>query len=220
MLTKNQIKIMLDLQNTMNETVNPEWLTAKYDWMLAASMEAAEAIEHHGWKWWKKQEPNMPQVRMELVDIWHFGLSHMIVSAGDISGAIVDHIALTIKASELTRNPEHTEDVLLELLKYLMQSTASNSFPVGCFVMCCQEAGLTMDELFKQYMSKNVLNIFRQLNGYKEGTYVKMWANEEDNEHLVRIMDSLDANDPMFMDMVMEQLDTTYYTLVKAKLVN
>ena len=53
---------------------------------------------------------------------------------------------------------------------------------------------LNRTELFRQYVGKNVLNFFRQDNGYKEGTYRKFWSGREDNEVLVDILQSLDES--------------------------
>ena len=39
-------------------------------------------MDHYGWKWWKKQSPDTEQVKLELVDIWHFGLSQLILEHG------------------------------------------------------------------------------------------------------------------------------------------
>jgi hypothetical protein len=50
-------------------------------------------------------------------------------------------------------------------------------------------AGITFDELYKLYMGKLVLNIFRQEHGYSDGTYVKFWGDGlEDNQVLEKIM--------------------------------
>ena len=37
-----------------------------------------ELLDHFGWKWWKLQPGDLDQVRLELVDIWHFGLSDLL----------------------------------------------------------------------------------------------------------------------------------------------
>ena len=44
--------------------------------------------------------------------------------------------------------------------------------------------------MHKKYIIKNVLNKFRQNNGYKEGIYKKIWKIGEDN---------LEDNDVVFM---------------------
>ena len=72
MLLREQASTMLTLQMSMNEKVDPDWIAARYPYLRAVAIEGAEAIEHHGWKWWKKQEKDLPQLQMELIDIWHF----------------------------------------------------------------------------------------------------------------------------------------------------
>ena len=69
---------------------------------------------------------------------------------------------------------------------------------------------MSVDELYRQYVGKNVLNFFRQDNGYKEGTYVKQWSGREDNEHLVEVMNALDLSKPEFSDLVYQGLQARY----------
>jgi hypothetical protein len=66
------------------------------------------------------------------------------------------------------------------------------------------------DDLFRQYVGKNVLNFFRQDNGYKQGTYRKTWAGREDNEHLVEVLETLDAQDESFQDNLYQALAQRY----------
>ena len=81
---KQQILTMLELQNAMNSKVNENWVEQDFAWYRAIWVECAELLDHYGWKWWKKQTPDADQVKLELVDIWHFGLSILlpIVSSG------------------------------------------------------------------------------------------------------------------------------------------
>ena len=44
------------------------------------------------------------------------------------------------------------------------------------------------------YFGKNVLNAFRQNNGYKEGTYIKIWNGEEDNVVMMRLLGEIEVN--------------------------
>ncbi len=86
MLSTTQLNTMLTLQDGMNQKVNPQWLSANYAYLRAAMIESVEGIEHHGWKWWKAQHKDLPQLQMELVDIWHFALSSIIIQFdGDIA---------------------------------------------------------------------------------------------------------------------------------------
>ncbi|MEC7125486.1 MAG: dUTP diphosphatase, partial [Pseudomonadota bacterium] len=69
---------------------------------------------------------------------------------------------------------------------------------------------LSWTELFRQYVGKNVLNVFRQDNGYKDGTYRKLWGGREDNEVLVDIIHLLDANQPDFKHAIYSSLQVEY----------
>ena len=86
-LTVDQIDVMLRMQQSMNSKVDPDWRQARYPYLRAVVIEGAEAIEHHGWKWWKKQELDLAQLQMELIDIWHFILSEMLLRHDDGSDA-------------------------------------------------------------------------------------------------------------------------------------
>ena len=48
---------------------------------------------------------------------------------------------------------------------------------------------INIDDLYKRYVVKNQLNTFRQQNGYKGGTYIKLWNGVEDNVIAFKIMD-------------------------------
>ena len=79
MLLPDQAATMFELQAMMNSKVDPNWITARYPYLRAVAIEGAEAIEHHGWKWWKKQNKDLAQLQMELIDIWHFFLSEILL---------------------------------------------------------------------------------------------------------------------------------------------
>lgn len=82
MLNKTQLKTMLTLQDKMNKAVDKNWIELGRAWLRAAMVEGCEAVEHWGFKWWKAQNKNLEQLQMELVDIWHFALSDIIVKFG------------------------------------------------------------------------------------------------------------------------------------------
>ena len=75
-------------------------------------------------------------------------------------------------------------------------------------------ADLDFESLYTAYVGKNVLNFFRQDNGYKAGTYVKNWAGREDNEHLVELVAPLDKGAQDFADQVYSALQGRYQELV------
>lgn len=200
---KQQILTMLDLQDAMNRKVNPDWRDAGYPWYRAIWTECAEMLDHYGWKWWKHQEADMAQVHLEIVDIWHFALSDLILHNDSMEQAAEQALA------GLQRQPAESD--LRGAIEHLaMASIQHQSADIGRFAEVMKAADLGFDELFKTYVGKNVLNIFRQDHGYKEGSYVKIWQGREDNEHLADILSGLDADSDDFSDQVYRQLAQAY----------
>ena len=184
---------MLQLQDAMNSRVNPQWRSAGNAWYRAIWIESAELLEHYGWKWWKAQHPDMEQVKLELIDIWHFGLSIELEK-----NLPLDRCAEGIVAR--MGGVKHELPFREAIEAFASSTLRSREFDIAGFVALMAGADLSFDELFRQYVGKNVLNIFRQDHGYKEGSYQKLWQGREDNVHLVEVMDSLDSGSDDFRD--------------------
>lgn len=215
MLSTTQLNTMLTLQDGMNRKVNPQWLSANYAYLRAAMIESVEGIEHHGWKWWKAQHKDLPQLQMELVDIWHFALSSIIIQfEGDIeqsSSTIAQQLASnTTSVTFDGRDYDFTRLDILDNLQLMAGLCAANRFDVPLFIKIVEQADMNADELYRQYVGKNVLNFFRQDNGYKEGSYLKLWNGREDNEHLVDVLNALDIALPDYSDQVYQGLQQRY----------
>lgn len=198
---------MLTMQHNMNSRVHENWVEQNFEWYRAAWIECGELIEHYGYKWWKKQAPDLEQVRLEVIDIWHFGLSALFCD-----GKSIETIAGEIEAELIAYQPsgigvrEATEALALDSLQ-------TRGFSPSRFWDLMLATGLDFDSLYSAYVGKNVLNFFRQDNGYKEGTYVKNWAGKEDNEHLVELVGPLDKSADNFADQVYQALEQRYREL-------
>ena len=166
-------------------------------------VECAEMLDHFGWKWWKQQTPDIDQVKLELVDIWHFALSELM-REGAIDPAVAEQLA-TVSVDKAT-DPEGFR-LAIETLAAACLSTRSIDLSAFCAAM----AALPMDyaELYALYIGKNMLNRFRQNNGYKSGEYRKLWQGREDNEHLIELLDELSD--------VPEQLPERLYAGLEAR---
>lgn len=236
-LNNMQIVAMLELQESMNKKVNPDWLNAGYPFLRAVVIEGAEGIEHHGYKWWKANQKDLAQLKMELIDIWHFMLSHLLVSEyldgkafdGDDNdylfgavGHILDTLRLT--GSSVIYFDGNTYELskldTLTKLELLIGLSVSRRLNFHLFESLMNDVGMDWPELYRQYISKNVLNMFRQSNGYKQGAYIKIWSGREDNEHLVELMNSLDANHPDFQGILYGLLETNYAKYAQPVLAN
>lgn len=178
------VQKMIDMQIEHNIVVHPQWDRQGYAFHRAIWIECSELIEHYGWKWWKKQERSIPQVQLEVVDIWHFGLS-MLIRDGCTAAQIASDLAI--------ESEQVTEYDFIDCVETLAQSALQGTFRVTEFAAVLRALPMDLRNLFGLYLGKNILNRFRQRNGYKTGTYRKIWDGREDNEHLYEIVNELDV---------------------------
>jgi len=200
---KQQILTMLELQDAMNSKVNKNWVDQGFAWYRAIWVECAELLDHYGWKWWKKQTPDADQVKLELVDIWHFGLSILLLESSneaEIAAAVEQDLA----------NAKPSGDFREDLEAFTLATLQSKGFDVASFATLMAGIDLSFDELYTRYVGKNVLNFFRQDNGYQDGSYRKQWGGKEDNEHLVEAVAELDHTSPLFKDDLYQALEQRY----------
>tara|TARA_B100000902_G_scaffold387719_1_gene432256 strand:+ start:395 stop:1054 length:660 start_codon:yes stop_codon:yes gene_type:complete len=217
MLSSEQASTMLSLQESMNSKVDPDWIKARYPYLRAVAIEGSEAIEHHGWKWWKKQDKDLAQLQMELIDIWHFLLSEILLRHdGDQEKALSSLLGALSKVKEQDLINFDGQKIqvnscdLVSKLELLIATAISRRIELALFGAIMMDCELSWTDLYSQYVGKNVLNMFRQDNGYKEGTYKKIWDGKEDNEHLVDILISLDPNKNKFKDQIYSALQKAY----------
>lgn len=210
-----QVQTMLDLQHKLNTIVDAEWIVKKFPYLRAAFVESAEALDHYGWKWWKQQTPNIPQVQIEISDILHFYLSDILLSAnGDITAAQTIMLRECQQATKSVIICQHSYDLAETDTPTLFELLAATSIlrqrSLPIFQELMQRNNLDWNSLYSAYISKNILNIFRQNNGYKEGTYIKIWDKLEDNEHLHEIMSKLDSSASNFSQLIFNSLTEKY----------
>lgn len=162
----------------------------------------------------------MAQLRMELIDIWHFILSASIEHKhGNVALAKLDmlsELALHQKSIQfdnlyyvLAQMP------MLEKLDLLVGLASAKRSNLALFESLMTDCGMDWTALFKQYVGKNVLNIFRQDHGYKLGTYIKVWDGREDNEHLLEVLDATDLNSADVKNVLYESLRTRYVLVLE-----
>lgn len=198
-----QITSMLEMQNAMNSKVHKQWFEQNFEYYRAIWVECAEMLDHYGWKWWKHQKPDIDQVQLELVDIFHFGLSCKIIENSNFE-------ALAAEIADEMQRPVTGKDFKESLEILASHALTTKSFDVASFAGCLQQCDMSTDALYRSYVGKNSLNFFRQDHGYKEGTYLKVWDGREDNEYLVDIINRLDSSVADFKEQVYKALEEVY----------
>lgn len=209
---EQQLAAMAELQDALNANVHPQWRDQGHAYYRAIWVECAELLDHFGWKWWKHQSTDLEQVKLEIVDIWHFGLSQLIregrMDAGRVDASVV--ASFERMASVPARDFRDAVETLAGAV------LAQRDFPVAAFVELMAALPLDLDELYRIYIGKNVLNNFRQANGYKSGTYIKVWLGREDNEHLFELVGELDDASGSFPDELYRALESRYAATKRA----
>ena len=200
---KQAILTMLEMQEEMNTRVHDSWREQNFEWYRAIWIECAELMDHYGYKWWKHQEPDEAQVQLEIVDIWHFGMSCLLQNERD-EERLASNIALSWKE-------QRSESNFREIVEALAAETLNNhTFSISIFSELCNSSDLSFQNLYSCYVGKNVLNFFRQDNGYKEGSYKKIWGGREDNDHLNDLLNTIDNTAANFSELLYKALEDRY----------
>jgi dimeric dUTPase (all-alpha-NTP-PPase superfamily) len=219
-----KLEEMFALQKKLNDDtngVNWELGINKFDkeinWLRCIHMEVAELIDSTPWKHWKNisDAPDINNIHIELVDVWHFLMSYILQETNIPKAVSMVNTHCIYEAVEI-------EDIDIKLvvkeaekLSYVAFAIETGNMPqfsgverfIDQFFRCCKLAGLSFNWLQKLYIGKNALNKFRQDNGYKEGTYIKVWNGKEDNVVMIAILEKME--DASF-DVVYHELQKEY----------
>jgi dimeric dUTPase (all-alpha-NTP-PPase superfamily) len=206
-LFMNKILQMLKLQQELNDATNGEgWekgITKNgklINWKRCTYLECAELIESYPWKHWKNidSQPDYENIKIEAVDIWHFIMSQGLEDYKMQDLGSIEDLANNIsklsnfqdfnKKSTLTKKNSYEQIETVEILMKALFCGESTEKLMEAFIEVAMQSGLDLNNLYKLYVGKNILNQFRQDHGYKEGTYIKIWNGEEDNVTMQSIL--------------------------------
>ena len=224
---QNMLQTMLQLQEGHNILIAADWRDRNLRFHRAIWVECAELLDHYGWKWWKRQSPDLGQVHLEIVDIWHFGLSCLMQDAStdllQVGAAFAplydrdDHddsanpsANATAQGLGGTTNPDHAAERFRTCVEQLARNALDNTFNVSHFVALMQALPMSFQALFELYVGKNVLNRFRQSNGYADGSYRKLWNGREDNVHLLEVAAELRPEQSDYLEALHAALAARY----------
>ena len=223
---------MLKLQQELNDSTNGTgWengLTKNgktIDWKRCIYMESAELIDSFAWKHWKAidKSPDWDNIKVETIDIWHFALSLLLQeyklqelgSIEDLAKYIISKEAYKTFESAKAKTDDEDIYAVIKMVEQMMYDVLKpEGFDLDRFITdffkMALNCGVNLNTLYSLYIGKNVLNRFRQDNGYKEGTYIKVWNGDEDN---VVMLDIMDKNPSYGVNELYEGLDKVYKNL-------
>lgn len=203
----HKLEEMFLLQKQLNDSTNGKnWelginkFGKEINWLRCIHMEVAELIDSTPWKHWKNiaAQPDMKNIHVELVDIWHFLMSYILQETNVPKAVSLVNTHCIYEANEDINVKAMVKEA--EKLSYISLAIETGNMPsfsgverfIDQFFRCCKISGLSFTWLQKLYIGKNCLNKFRQDHGYKEGTYIKVWNGNEDNVVMVSILDDME----------------------------
>lgn len=223
------LSTMLKTQDALNTSLDPDWKDKGWDFQLAIKVELFELIDQLNYKWWKQERKadgtlpyqleierdclakltpkQLQQAQLEVVDIFHFALSDYIVQRREHTLYGLSYFESLYHHSFKPKTQhifEHIKSCSIFGLSLYNPSLYQLMFMLD----------LNFTKLYKMYMAKQLLNTFRWLNGYGNGTYVKIWNGKEDNEYLMEILDQYEVITESDEQEIMQKLQDTYFKIV------
>ncbi|RXJ60275.1 dUTP diphosphatase [Candidatus Marinarcus aquaticus] len=204
----SKLEEMFLLQKELNDSTNGNnWelgankFGKEINWLRCIHMEVAELIDSTPWKHWKNinADPDMSNIHVELVDIWHFLMSYILQETNVPRAVSLVNTHCIYEANEnidvklMVKEAEKLSYIALAIETGNMPSFSGIERFIDQFFRCCKISGLSFNWLQKLYIGKNCLNKFRQDHGYKEGTYIKEWNGKEDNVVMVSILENIES---------------------------
>ena len=203
---------MVKLQHQFNKQVAEDYLDKNFNWNSAIIAESGELLDSLGYKWWKKQEPDMENVKIEAIDLLHFVISDILqLNYNYEESLIASFIDETISefeesfTSDIYEKEFEDEDLfgLVNILNY-------NEIPrFATLKIIFKKLDMSNEDVYIAYITKNCLNKFRQDNGYKDGSYIKNWNGREDNIVAFEIANERGADEELFEQLYLD-LETYY----------
>jgi len=208
----------LQLQDEINKRINKKWAKERTeeDFLRAIWLETAELMEELPWKWWKKTETDYDNLQIEVVDIFHFLLSlillkHYKLDHEDFYTGYTD-IAISLFYYGLEYSKKLSIDELIVKAETLAKQSLSGN-DMGLILTFAEIINTVFDDralqshfgdkdqnkpvtpsrhpfnqMYLLYIGKNMLNHIRQEHGYNTGNYQKVINGLEDNKYLTQII--------------------------------
>lgn len=216
-LTAIQMLDLASYQDKLNQLMTKtnfgttDWKEKHFCWGLAIEDECMEIANWMGWKWWKGVDKyqigvtpeNLAQIKIELVDLLHFGLSRWFQFDQPYSDMEDEGYGKFIPGIS----------PWAALWKLRRHAVKNSGLHWGAWYSLCCVCEFEAQEIWEVYVSKYALNIFRQAHGYGDGSYPKEWdvlthGLQEDNYYLeVAIKDCKVKGIPITAESITEELE-------------
>lgn len=198
----DMVSDIIETQVAVQNKVDPDWLTNGHNFEFQALVELCEAATNLGptetTSWWKQTGTPHGQVVLEYVDALVFMICQSVVKEGQMQTHA--NLMHSIEKSRERVNEEGFTPALgnINAEAQLITDTAGGWYWSGItgkmtnILTAALYRLKDFEEFYAWYIGKSTLNVFRKANGYKEGTYIKLWDGvDEDNVWLERYISEM-----------------------------
>lgn len=210
---ENKAVSVAETQNELNILTckDKNWGQLPLHWDLCILSESCgEGIGSTDFEHWKPSKEDLENLKVEMVDTGHFIASYIIAKENPIYCAkFFTHVFNTM---EVSLNGSTINNFNLNNWKFSLKNFVLKFLTIdmnGCNIWVDAElkdlaekfgylllkSGLNVDEFSRRYFIKNTLNLCRQHLGLADGDYVKVYQGQEDNVHIERIAQEIEARD-------------------------
>jgi dimeric dUTPase (all-alpha-NTP-PPase superfamily) len=206
-------KKMVELQHTLNiQTVGEDYLEKNLSWNSCIIAESGEMLGSLGYEWWKKQEVDLDNAKVEAIDLLHFVISEDLEDYK--KDALCDTRFFTDwLADDFYTLFEHNNGRLLfrdmDIFKVIDELNFNQISRLSTLKAIFTKLEMSNEDVYIAYIVKNCLNKFRQDNGYKDGTYNKIWIDKEDNVVAYELAENIGASEDL-LDLLYADLEASY----------
>lgn len=163
---KEQLTQMFLMQETLNQNILKEFgqdAMTKEKLQLAIIDELGE-LTHElkgNWCWWKKTQKPVDRKRVleELVDVYHFVMTWEMFKRVEYK---IEYI-LKAYAIEILMFGTNVEN---ETLDYIICRMVLDKHKLDWLLKLTEQLGFSFDEVYQEYLNKNMINYERLQNGY------------------------------------------------------
>lgn len=163
---KEQLTQMFLMQETLNQNILKEFgqdAMTKEKLQLAIIDELGE-LTHElkgNWCWWKKTQKPVDRKRVleELVDVYHFVMTWEMFKRVEYK---IEYI-LKAYAIEILMFGTNVEN---ETLDYIICRMVLDKHKLDWLLKLTEQLGFKFDEVYQEYLNKNMINYERLQNGY------------------------------------------------------
>jgi hypothetical protein len=189
---------MLQLQRALNDHEDADWFSKQPLFLRAATLSAASAMQHFGYRLWGNVEPMLPEVRHDMDNILGYLLAHAIARKGRRDEELY-RVAKEIEAlyKKCARKDAHFGMGFLEKMEVLAARAASRDDAAAWAALfsAITDIGLDWNGYCRSYLSENILKLFRLDYGRDSKTYTETWGDKQDYVHLEEIISEMAALD-------------------------